>query len=49
VIKPLLEQGLSLRAISRELAARGVLKARGGAWTAVQVSEILRRGGRHAE
>ena len=45
VIKPLYEQGLSLRAIARELAARGVPTARGGQWAAVQVSDILRRGG----
>ena len=45
VIKPLYEQGLSLRAIARELAARGVPTARGGQWSAVQVSDILRRGG----
>jgi DNA invertase Pin-like site-specific DNA recombinase len=45
VIKPLYDQGLSLRAIARELAARGVPTARGGQWSAVQVSDILRRGG----
>ena len=45
VIKPLYEQGLSLRAIARELVARGVPTARGGQWSAVQVSDILRRGG----
>jgi DNA invertase Pin-like site-specific DNA recombinase len=44
VIKPLFEQGLSLRAIARELTARGVPTARGGQWSAVQVSDILRRG-----
>jgi DNA invertase Pin-like site-specific DNA recombinase len=45
VIKPLYERGLSLRAIARELAASGVPTARGGRWSAVQVSDILRRGG----
>ena len=35
VIKPLYEQGLSLRAIARELVARGVPTARGGQWSAV--------------
>ena len=45
VIKPLYEQGLSLRAIARELVARGVPTARGGQWSAVQVSDILRRAG----
>ena len=48
VIKPLYEQGLSMRAISRELAARGVPTARGGQWSAVQVGDILRRGGEAA-
>ena len=48
VIKPLYEQGLSMRAIARELAARGVPTARGGQWSAVQVSDILRRGGEAA-
>jgi DNA invertase Pin-like site-specific DNA recombinase len=33
----------SLRGIARALAARGVRTARGGAWTAVQVSDILGR------
>jgi DNA invertase Pin-like site-specific DNA recombinase len=45
VIRPLYEQGQSLRAIARELAARGVPTARGGQWSAVQVSDILRRRG----
>jgi hypothetical protein len=44
-MKPLYERGLSLRAIARELAARGVPTARGGKWSAVQVSGILRRRG----
>jgi DNA invertase Pin-like site-specific DNA recombinase len=43
VIKPLLEAGLSLRAIARELVARGVPTARGGQWSAVQVSDIVKR------
>ena len=42
-ILPLAEQGLSLRAIARELTARGVPTARGGQWYAVQVADILRR------
>jgi hypothetical protein len=33
----------SLRGVARTLAARGVPTARGGAWTPVQVSAILRR------
>jgi DNA invertase Pin-like site-specific DNA recombinase len=44
-ILPLHQQGMSLRAIARELAARGVPTARGGKWHAVQVSDILRRAG----
>ena len=43
VIKPLLDQGMSLRGIARELTARGVPTARGGQWSAVQVSDIVRR------
>ncbi len=35
----------SLRGVARALAARGVATERGGAWTPVQVSDILRRGG----
>jgi DNA invertase Pin-like site-specific DNA recombinase len=42
-ILPLYEQGMSLRAIARELTARGVPTAAGGKWYAVQVSDILRR------
>jgi DNA invertase Pin-like site-specific DNA recombinase len=33
----------SLRGVAKALSARGVKTARGGAWTAVQVSDILRR------
>src|SRR5215475_9758642 len=33
----------SLRGVTRALTARGVRTARGGDWTAVQVSDILRR------
>jgi hypothetical protein len=35
----------SLRGVARALAARGIATARGGAWTHVQVTEILRRVG----
>jgi DNA invertase Pin-like site-specific DNA recombinase len=35
----------SLRGVARALAARGIPTARGGAWTPVQVSAILRRAG----
>jgi DNA invertase Pin-like site-specific DNA recombinase len=33
----------SLRGVARALTARGIRTARGGDWTAVQVSDILRR------
>jgi hypothetical protein len=33
----------SLRGVAKALSARGIKTARGGEWTAVQVSEILRR------
>jgi len=36
----------SLRGVARALTARGIPTARGGAWTPVQVSAILRRAGR---
>ena len=42
-ILPLHEKGLSLRAIARELTARGVPTARGGQWYAVHVADIPRR------
>jgi hypothetical protein len=37
--------GLSLRAIARDLAARGFATVRGGQWAAAQVAAILRRAG----
>jgi DNA invertase Pin-like site-specific DNA recombinase len=42
-ILPMRQEGKSLRAIARELTARGVPTARGGQWYAVQVGDILRR------
>ena len=46
VIREIQASGVkSLRGIARALAARGVPTARGGAWTPVQVSDILRRAG----
>jgi len=33
----------SLRGVARALTARGIKTARGETWTAVQVSDILRR------
>jgi molybdenum cofactor synthesis domain-containing protein len=44
VIQEIQESGVkSLRGIARALAARGIPTARGGEWTAVQVSAILHR------
>jgi DNA invertase Pin-like site-specific DNA recombinase len=44
VIREIQRSGIqSLRGIARALAARGIPTARGGAWTPVQVSDILRR------
>jgi DNA invertase Pin-like site-specific DNA recombinase len=46
VIREIQRSGIqSLRGIARALAARGIPTARGGAWTPVQVSDILRRVG----
>jgi DNA invertase Pin-like site-specific DNA recombinase len=46
VIREIQHMGIkSLRGIARALAARGITTARGGRWTPVQVSAILRRGG----
>jgi DNA invertase Pin-like site-specific DNA recombinase len=45
VIREIQASGVkSLRGVARALAARGIATARGGAWTPVQVSDILRRG-----
>ena len=41
--------GLSLRAVARDLSARGFATVRGGQWTAAQVSATLRRAGDGAE
>jgi Resolvase, N terminal domain/Recombinase len=44
IIKEIQASGVSsLRGVARALTARGVRTARGGDWTAVQVSDILRR------
>jgi DNA invertase Pin-like site-specific DNA recombinase len=46
VIREIQASGVkSLRGVARALAARGIATARGGAWTPVQVSDILRRSG----
>jgi DNA invertase Pin-like site-specific DNA recombinase len=46
VIRVIQRSGVkSLRGIARALAARGIPTDRGGAWTPVQVSAILRRAG----
>jgi site-specific DNA recombinase len=37
------EEGLSLRAISDELARRGLTSKKGGRWTPMQVSRIIKR------
>ena len=45
VIREIQASGVkSLRGVARALLARGVATARGGTWTPVQVSDILRRG-----
>jgi DNA invertase Pin-like site-specific DNA recombinase len=44
VIREIQASGVkSLRGVARALAARGIATARGGAWTPVQVADILRR------
>jgi DNA invertase Pin-like site-specific DNA recombinase len=46
-VKPMVEalkaEGLSLRAIAARLTAAGVETARGGVWSAMQVSNVLKR------
>jgi DNA invertase Pin-like site-specific DNA recombinase len=46
-VKPMVEalkaEGLSLRAIAARLTAAGVETVRGGAWSAMQVSNVLKR------
>ena len=45
IIREIQKSGVSsLRGVAKALSARGVKTARGGEWTAVQVSDILRRG-----
>jgi DNA invertase Pin-like site-specific DNA recombinase len=44
IIKQIQKSGVSsLRGVAKALSARGVQTARGGEWTAVQVSDVLRR------
>jgi DNA invertase Pin-like site-specific DNA recombinase len=44
VIQQIQKSGVqSLRGVARALTARGIKTARGGEWTAVQVSDITRR------
>jgi DNA invertase Pin-like site-specific DNA recombinase len=44
IIKQIQKSGVSsLRGVAKVLSARGIKTARGGEWTAVQVSDILRR------
>jgi DNA invertase Pin-like site-specific DNA recombinase len=45
IIREIQKSGIgSLRGVAKALSARGVKTARGGEWTAVQVSDVLRRG-----
>ena len=41
IIRDILAGGMSLRAAATELDRRGICTARGGAWSAVQVSRVL--------
>ena len=44
IIRQIQKSGVSsLRGVAKALSARGIKTARGGAWTAVQVSDILQR------
>jgi DNA invertase Pin-like site-specific DNA recombinase len=44
IIRQIQKSGVSsLRGVAKALSARGIKTARGGEWTAVQVSDILRR------
>lgn len=43
LIGPMSAQGMSLRAIARELDKQGIATARGGQWSARQVSNIITR------
>jgi hypothetical protein len=43
IIEPLKAEGLSLRKIAAALNARSIATVRGGAWTSVQVANVLRR------
>jgi DNA invertase Pin-like site-specific DNA recombinase len=46
MIQPLLDRGMSLRAIARELTQRDIKSAKGGAWSAVTVGDVVRRAAR---
>jgi Recombinase len=43
MVEALKAEGLSLRAIAARLTAAGVETVRGGAWSAMQVSNVLKR------
>ena len=46
IIREIQKSGVtSLRGVAKALSARGIKTARGGEWTAVQVSDILERSG----
>ena len=48
IIREIQKSGVnSLRGVAKALSARGVKTARGGEWSAVQVSDILERLGDH--
>jgi DNA invertase Pin-like site-specific DNA recombinase len=49
IINEVRATGASLRQVAKALTARGIPTARGGAWTPVQVSDILNREARVAE
>lgn len=42
-VKPLRDQGFTLRAIANSLNASGIRSARGAGWSATQISDLLRR------
>jgi len=45
LVRELQRSGMTMEAIARELATRGVKTARGGAWTVQTVKNLLARGG----
>jgi DNA invertase Pin-like site-specific DNA recombinase len=43
IIREIRASGVTLRGVAKALSALGIKTARGGAWTAVQVSDVMRR------